>query len=128
MLPAFLPDDQSYGSPEFEPNSNESADRRIYWSEPERPPADPQMIELPHATGQISPEPPPAALFILTSGERLETQRFVLTTNDLSVTVNRMERRIPISSVDLDATLAANRERGVNLQIPADRNEISLSF
>jgi hypothetical protein len=30
--------------------------------------------------------------------------------------------------LDIDATVTANRERGIDLRIPADRNEISLSF
>ena len=130
FLPAFLPDDASYGQPQMEPPPDESAAQpRYYWSERERLPADPQMIEIPAASQTQAPvEPPRAALFVLNSGERLEAQRFLLTTSDLSLTVNRVERTIPLASLDLDATLAANRERGIHLQIPIDHNEISLSF
>ncbi len=35
---------------------------------------------------------------------------------------------IGLDRLDLDATIAANHERGIDLRIPADRNEISLSF
>jgi len=58
----------------------------------------------------------------------LEAQRFVLTVSSLSVNISRHERIIPLEAIDLDATTAANRERGINLPIPSDRNEISLSF
>lgn len=33
---------------------------------------------------------------------------------------------VPRDLLDLNATIAANRERGIDLPIPADRNEISL--
>jgi hypothetical protein len=68
------------------------------------------------------------AVFILTSGERLESERFLLTSSSLSVSINRQQRVIPTDAVDFVATVAANRERGINLHIPADLNEISLGF
>jgi hypothetical protein len=129
LFPDFLPDAETYVEPQSEPPANERAPQPVYYQpEPEKPSADPQTIELPPAAAQSPSQLPPATMFILTTGERLEARRFVLTTGGLSVTVNRMERRIPLASLDLEATLAANRERGVNLQIPADHNEISLSF
>jgi hypothetical protein len=102
-----------------------------YYLPPEakKPPADAQVINIPAAPGaaeQAKNQPP--VIFVLKNGERLETRRFLLTANDLSVTVDHTKRRISFDSLDLGATLAANRERGVNLQIPADRNEIALSF
>jgi hypothetical protein len=127
LFPDFLPDDESYSY--VEPPANQPAPQAAYYRpEQERPPADPQMIELPTTTEPAQSTLPPTTTFILTNGERLEARRFVLTASDLSVTVNRAERRIPLDSLDLDATLAANRARGINLQIPADHNEISLSF
>jgi hypothetical protein len=30
--------------------------------------------------------------------------------------------------LDIEATVSANHQRGIELRIPADRNEISLSF
>lgn len=95
---------------------------------PEAPAAKPQLIEVKDAERPAAREPLPRAVFILTSGERLEPQRFVLTSGRLSVTIGRQQRDIPLTMIDLDATLAANRERGIELRIPADRNEISLSF
>jgi hypothetical protein len=73
-------------------------------------------------------EPLPPAMFVLKSGERLEARRFLLTATSLSMNINRQQRVIPLDALDLDATIAANRQRGVTLQSPADHNEICLSF
>ena len=73
-------------------------------------------------------EPLPPAMFVLKIGERLEARRFLLTATSLSMNINRQQRVIPLDALDLDATIAANRQRGVTLQIPADHNEICLSF
>ena len=99
-----------------------------FYAERERPPAEARVIEIPPAGQPKEAKPPLPALFVLINGERLEAQRFVLTMSNLSVTIDRHERVIPLEGIDLDATAAANRGRGVNLLIPTDRNEISLSF
>ena len=95
---------------------------------PPAPPAKAQVIEIPVAANSLAAKPLPPAIFILADGERLEASRFVLTSSNLSVNVNRRQLTIPIDRLDLDATLAANHERGIELRVPADRNEISLSF
>jgi hypothetical protein len=95
---------------------------------PPNPPAKAQVIEIPAPANSIAAKPQPPAVFILTDGEHVEASRFVLTAHNLSVTVNRHQRTIPLDQVDLDATLAVNRDRGIDLRVPADQNEISLSF
>jgi hypothetical protein len=92
---------------------------------PRRPHA--QVIEIPSVSNSPAKELPPA-VFILASGERLEARRFVLTASNLSVSIDRQQRTVPVSMLDLNATLAANHGRGIDLRIPDDRNEISLSF
>jgi hypothetical protein len=52
----------------------------------------------------------------------------MLTADSLHVEIGRQQRTILIGEVDLDATIAANRERGIDLQIPTDRNHILLGF
>lgn len=94
----------------------------------EAPAPNPKVIELPATADSAASKPLPPAMFILTSGERLEAQTYLLTHDKLNVTVDRQQRTIPISMLDINATIAANRERGINLRIPADRSEISLSF
>jgi hypothetical protein len=46
----------------------------------------------------------------------------------LSVSLDRQQRTVARDLLDIDATITANHERGIDLRIPADRNEISLSF
>jgi hypothetical protein len=89
------------------------------------PPA--QVITIPSAGASVAKSLPPT-VFVLNNGERLESNRFVLTAINLSLTVQRSVRTIPLDLLDIDATLAANHDRGIDLRIPNDRNEISLRF
>lgn len=86
-----------------------------------------QVIEIPGVANPAAKTLPPT-VFVLVSGERLETRRFLITANRLSVNIDRQQRSIPLNMVDLNATIKSNQERGVDLQIPNDRNEISVSF
>lgn len=52
----------------------------------------------------------------------------MLTTDSLRVEIRRQQRRISLGEIDVDATIAANRERGIDLKIPTDKNEIFLGF
>src|ERR1700751_4473369 len=129
--PYFLPDDGSYWGeePGPEPIRAEPTPEVVYAPpERERPPAEAQLIEIPGAADRMEEKPPQPAIFVLINGERVETQRFALTLTSLSVDIDRRERVIPLDAVDLSATTAANRDRGINLRIPVDRNEISVSF
>ena len=95
---------------------------------PETPPIKPRTIEVPGGNNSVTTKLVPPTIFILANGEHLESRRYVLTTSALSVRVGRQERVIPIDMIDTDATIAANRERGIDLRIPVDSSEISLSF
>jgi hypothetical protein len=93
------------------------------------PPAAPMLIELPGTADLAVPAKPlPSAVFILTNGERLQAQRYLLTHDRLYLTISRQQRTIPLGMLDIEATVSANHQRGIELRIPADRNEISLSF
>jgi len=87
-----------------------------------------QVIEIPSAKNSTAARLLPPTIFILTNGERVESHRFFLTVSNLSISVDRHRRRIPLDMLDIEATKAANRQRGINLQIPADQNELVLSF
>lgn len=95
---------------------------------PIAPPSRAQVIDIPSAANSAAAKPLPPAVFILTTGERLEASRFLLTAATLSVSIDRRQRTIPFDQLNLDATIAANRKRGIELRVPADQNEISLSF
>ncbi len=90
--------------------------------------ASPQLIELPGSAYSDAAKPLRPTVFLLRNGERLESRRFVLTASMLSISIDRHQRAIPIEMIDIDSTLSANRERGIDLRIPADQHEISLSF
>jgi len=96
--------------------------------EPEPPAPKPLVIEIPGSTSSTAARTLPPTIFILANGERLEARRFVLTTSNLSVSIDRQQRTVPFDMLDFNATISANHERGIDLRIPADRTEISLSF
>lgn len=91
-------------------------------------PASPQVIEVPGIATSTTAKTLPPTIFILKNGERVEARRYVLTANNLSLTIGRQQRIIRFDMLDINATVTANRERGIDLRIPTDRNEISLSF
>lgn len=93
-----------------------------------RIPAGPKITELPGTAEAAASAPLPPAMFILTSGERIESRQYLVTYNEVQLTVDRQPRTIPLSTLDVNATLAANRQRGIDLRIPAGRNEVSLGF
>lgn len=132
-FPYFLPDYEN-GWPEEEEAAQEPNRAplvRVHDETRDREPAPPlpaQFIEIPSTSKNAEAKPLPDTIFILTNGEKLETQRYLLTASGVSLTLHRDQRTIPLQMVDLDATIAANRQRGIDLRIPNDRNEISLRF
>ena len=68
-------------------------------------------------------------MFILTNGERIESSQYTLTAKSLTVQQgDAPSRTIPISALNIDATVAANRARGVDIKIPTNKNQIMLGF
>jgi hypothetical protein len=129
FYPYLSPDLSDDGSYWFEVPRSEPLQRILYSPpEPERAPTAPEVIEIPRTSGTKETELLPPALFVLKSGEHLEARRFLLTATTLSININRSQRDIPLDALDLNATVAGNRQRGITLQIPADHNEICLSF
>ena len=86
-----------------------------------------KMQTAPKSSGPPAPPAPPA-VFILTSGERLESSHYVLTSASLQVQSGERTRTIPLSSINVDATVAANHQRGLDLKIPRNTSEVMLSF
>jgi len=87
-----------------------------------------KMIVLPGARQAYVPTrtPQAATVFVLSSGERLETHEYILTADSVRLTLAGQTRTIAMSALDVKATLAANHERGIDLKIPASRHEIFL--
>lgn len=129
--PYFFPDegydvDQDAEVPADRP-SGPVVVQRVREEHPPKPLPPAQVIDIP-STGSGAAKSLPPTVFVLTNGERIESDRYVLTATSLSVNVHRSLRTIPLDMLDVDATVAANRDRGVDLRIPNDRNEISLRF
>jgi hypothetical protein len=85
------------------------------------------MIEAPTVTETPSSRPGPT-VFVLANGNRLEALRYMLTMNFADIEVGRQHRRIPISQLNVQQTVAANHERGIEIKIPHDPSEIFLGF
>jgi len=130
FAPYFLPYDEPFYNeqPETEAVTNGPAATVVIPQTPAAPVPKAQVIEIPVVANSTGVKMLPPTIFILANGERLETRRFLLTASNLSFNIGRQQRTIPLDRLDLDATVAANQERGIDLRIPADRNEISLSF
>ena len=94
---------------------------------PAIPVQSPQLIEVPlPKDAVVKPQPP--ALFVLTNGEKLESRRYVLSADSLQIDVGRRQRTIPISDLNVDATIAANQQRGIDVAIPQDRSSLFVGF
>jgi hypothetical protein len=94
----------------------------------EKPAPKSQIIDIPGTSRSTAAKILAPTVSILKDGERLESREFLLTASDLSLKVDHYRRTIPLQMLNVDATIAANRERGLNFRIPADRTEITLSF
>lgn len=71
--------------------------------------------------------PTPPAVFILSSGERLESTHYLVSSDSVQVEVGDKQRTIPLSALNVDATVTANRARGIDLKIPT-KGQIMLGF
>jgi len=117
-----------YEQPDAEGETNEPIPLVATGRVPEPPIPKGQLIEFPQGTSPTATKLLPPTIFILANGERLEARRFVLTASLLAINSDRQRRTIPVDMRDINATLSANHERGIDLRIPDDRNEISLRF
>jgi len=119
------PDDeqQSYG---YNPAPRQLAATRDRTT-PATPVQSPKLIEIPLPNDAVV-KPQPPALFVLTSGEKLESRRYVLSADSLRIDINRKQRTIPISELNVDATIAANQQRGIDVSIPQDRSSLFVGF
>lgn len=136
FVPYYFPYNELFGGEQPEVELNETVPSVVILQPDERPSREPEtlapkplVIEIPGAASSTTAKMlQPTTIFILAHGERLEARRFVLTASTLSVSIDRQQRTVPIDMLDINATITANHERGIDLRIPADPGEISLSF
>jgi hypothetical protein len=83
--------------------------------------------DVPGKKEPVGPPPPPA-VFVLANGDRLETNRYLVTVNSVRVEQGGVQRTIPLTDINVDATVAANHARGLNLKFPTDKTQIMLGF
>jgi hypothetical protein len=76
----------------------------------------------------LQTKPVPKSVFVLANGERLEADHYTLDAGFLHVAVGGAQRTIALSALDMKATTAANRERGIDFKIPQSRSEVFLAF
>jgi hypothetical protein len=104
-------------------------------------PKSPSVVNIPPAEKERAAQPAspqsavpsgavasPAAIFILANGDRLESGEYTLTAESVQVVQNGVHRTIPISAVNVPATLAANKQRGIDLKMPANKSQMVLAF
>lgn len=94
---------------------------------PATPVQSPKLIEVP-LPNDVVLKPQPPAMFVLTNGEKLESRRYVLSADSLQIDINRKRRTIPISELNIDATIAVNQQRGIDVSIPQDRSSLFVGF
>jgi hypothetical protein len=135
---AFLPWYGDYGfddgyAPEYYPQPASPSPSPVVivmqgQQRPATPSEAPKLTEVPQVQERPLSKPLPPTLFVFTNGKKLETSRYMLTAASLEVEVGRQQRTVPLSALDVDATIAANRERGIDLKIPSNRNSVSIGF
>ena len=96
---------------------------------PTPPPEPPKVIEV-STTGKENPpsQSGQPTLFVMANGDRLEAHRYMLTADYLDIQVGQQRRRVPMSQLNVPQTIAANRERGIEIKVPHDASEVTLGF
>jgi hypothetical protein len=99
----------------------------VEYREPAQP-APPKVIEVTQSKEAATAKLQPATVFVLTDGEWLESHDYLLTASSLRIEVDRQQRIISVNKVNIDATLAANHERGIELIFPHNSGTVFLGF
>jgi hypothetical protein len=119
--------------PAYQPQSNSMAPSVIVMQSPERtapraPAPSPKLVEVPLEGPAAPAKEQPPALFVLQNGQHIESDRYTLSDKFVTIDVGRQQRTIPLSDLDMDETMAANRQRGVDIAFPRDSNSLFISF
>jgi thiol-disulfide isomerase/thioredoxin len=87
----------------------------------------PQWVTVPSAQSRNA-KPLPKTVFVLSSGESIESDNYTIRSGYADVVVGDQQRRIALNELDMKTTLAVNHKRGVDLKIPTGNNEVFLAF
>ena len=88
----------------------------------------PRLIDAPRGRGAPRLRSLPPTVFVLKNGERLEAHRYTIMAGSLRIDEQGTQRTIPLSVLDLKATITENHKRGIDLKIPRNQNEVLLGF
>ena len=93
-----------------------------------RGPGGAAVIDVPAGQSSRPQKRVPKTIFVFANGDQLEADRYTIDPTTLRVVVNGQKRTIALSELDLNATMAVNRQRGVDLMIPKKTNEVFVTF
>lgn len=86
------------------------------------------LLDVPQARNSAPVKPSPKTIFVMANGERFESDNYTLDASSLRVAVDGQMRSIPLSALNVNATITANHERGIDLKIPKSRSELVIAF
>jgi len=94
--------------------------------------AEPKIIEIPgsRSANQQRTAPKRArAIFVLANGRQIESEEYTITNKSIHLTEPQgTTMQVPLRSLNVAATVTANRKRGIELRIPAAANEVVINF
>lgn len=121
------PPDYAQQAPQASPQVVVVQDRQPRQSVP--PPQSPKLVEVPESKEALAAAKPQGpTLFVMKGGEKFESSNYLLTAQSVQLEDGNQRREIPLRALDLDATIAANHARGIDLTIPRDRSAVFVSF
>ena len=88
----------------------------------------PQMTIVSGGRSFLPTKPIPKTIFILSNGEQLESDHYVIGGGFVDVTVAGDQRHIALAELDTKKTMALNHAHGVDLKLPTSKNEVFLGF
>lgn len=94
-------------------------------------PTRPGYVELPQAAAPVAPLPP--AVIVYRDGHTEEVAKYMIQGTDLYTSsdyysTGAWTRKIPLSQLDIPASLKLNKERGTKFNLPSSPNEVVIRF
>jgi thiol-disulfide isomerase/thioredoxin len=88
----------------------------------------PQWTYVSGGQSSLPKKPLPKTIFVLTNGEQLESDHYVIGGGFVDATVAGEQRHIALASLDTRKTITLNHQHGVDLTLPTNKNEVFLGF
>ena len=90
-----------------------------------------EFVELPPAAAPHPPLPP--AVIVFRDGHTEEVPKYMIQGQDLYTSsdyyaTGSWTRRIPLTELDIPASLRLNKERGTKFNLPSSPNEVMIRF